>query len=357
MQRSSHQADIPGGTPVRSATRRVALVGFDGFQLLDIAGPLEVFTKANHHMPETAAAPFRYELIVASPSGGVITSGSGMQIASTRTIADLPDDLDTLLIAGGPEAALREVAATTGLLKWIGARASQTRRVASICTGAFLLGSCGLLDGRRATTHWSGTKALETMLPKTEVIPDAIFVGDGHIFTSAGVTAGIDLALAFVEQDCGSQVALTTARDLVLYLRRVGGQSQFSTSLAAQANAANGLQIIIGWIQDHPDGDLSVPVLAERAAMSARTFARAFLAETGMTPAKYVELVRLDRAKQLLETTKWPFARVADRSGLGSAATLARTFRRRLGITPEDYRARFRIDPDSRRSGPAGVKA
>jgi transcriptional regulator GlxA family with amidase domain len=231
-------------------------------------------------------------------------------------------------------------------LQWIVARAPQARRVASVCTGAFLLGGCGLLDGRRATTHWSGAKALERMLPKTEVLPDAIFVGDGHIFTSAGVTAGIDLSLAFVEQDCGPRVALNTARELVLYLRRVGGQSQFSTSLAAQANAADGLRAIVAWIEEHPDSDLSVPTLADRTAMSQRTFARAFLAETGLTPARYVELVRLDRAKQLLEATRWPLARIADRSGLGSAATLARTFRRRLGITPEDYRERFRLTID-----------
>ena len=265
-----------------------------------------------------------------------------MQIAGTCAIADL-EELDTIIVSGGPETALRTVATTTDILEWIAATAPHTRRIASVCTGAFLLGGCGLLDGRRATTHRSGAKALEAMLPKTEVVPDAIFVGDGHIFTSAGVTAGIDLSLAFVEQDCGPQAALNTARELVLYLRRVGGQSQFSTSLAAQANAADGLRAIVAWIAEHPSDDLSVPILAGRAAMSQRTFARAFLAETGLTPAKYVELVRLDRAKQLLEMTRWPLARIADRSGLGSAATLARVFRRRLELTPEDYRERFRI--------------
>ncbi len=231
-------------------------------------------------------------------------------------------------------------------MKWILDRAPRTRRVASVCTGAFLLGGCGLLDGRRATTHWSVTKMLGAMFPRADVLPDAIFVGDGHIFTSAGVTAGIDLSLAFVEQDCGSRVALNTARELVLYLRRVGGQSQFSVSLAAQAKAADGLRDLIVWIEENFSRDLGIPRLAERAAMSERTFARVFRAEIGMTPAAYVELVRLDRAKQLLETTKWPLARVADRCGLGSAATLARAFRRRLGITPEDYRARFRIEAD-----------
>jgi transcriptional regulator GlxA family with amidase domain len=328
----------------RGTARKVALVGFDGFQILDIAGPLEVFTKAGRHLPQPGPSPFRYELIVASPGGGVITSNSGLQIAGTRPVGELDDDLDTIFIAGGSEAALRNVAANTDLLQWIAARAPRTRRVASVCTGAFLLGGSGLLDGRRATTHWSATTLLASLFPKAEVVPDAIFVGDGHVHTSAGVTAGIDLSLALVEQDCGPAVALSIARELVLYLRRVGGQSQFSAALAAQAKAADGLRELLAWISEHPAEDLSIPHLAGRAGMSERTFARAFSTETGMTPARYVELVRLDRAKLLLETTKWPLARIADRSGLGSAATLARAFRRRLGITPEDYRARFRHD-------------
>ena len=325
----------------RGAARKIALIGFDGFQILDIAGPLEVFTKAGRYLPQPGPAPFRYELIVASPAGGVITSNSGLQISATRALDALDADLDTIFVAGGSEAALRSAATGTNLTEWIADRAPRTRRIASVCTGAFLLGASGLLDGRRATTHWSATTLLASLFPNTDVVADAIFIGDGHIHTSAGVTAGIDLALAFVEQDCGPGVALNTARELVLYLRRVGGQSQFSASLAAQAQAANGLRDLLAWITEHPADDLGIPQLAERAGMSARTFARAFSAETGMTPARYVELVRLDRAKLLLETTKWPLARIADRSGLGSAATLARAFRRRLGITPEDYRARF----------------
>ena len=326
----------------RGASRKVAFVGFDGFQILDIAGPLEVFTKAGHYLPQPGPSPFHYELMVASPGGGVITSNSGLQISGTREIGELDDDLDTIFISGGSEAALRNVAANTDLLEWVADRAPRTRRVASVCTGAFLLGGSGLLDGRRATTHWSATTLLASLFPKAEVVPDAIFIGDGHIHTSAGVTAGIDLSLAFVEQDCGPIVALGTARELVLYLRRVGGQSQFSAALAAQAKATGGLRDLLAWISEHPADDLSVPHLAERAGMSERTFGRVFSVETGMTPARYVELVRLDRAKLLLETTKWPLARIADRSGLGSAATLARAFRRQLGITPEDYRTRFR---------------
>ncbi len=342
------------GAALRGVPRRIVLVGFEGFQLLDIAGPAEVFSKANEHHPPATARPFHYETIIASPDGGTIASSSGLQIAATRALGEIGGAVDTMMIAGGPEGPLRAAAARQDLRDWIVARAPQVRRVASICTGAFILGNAGLLDGRRATTHWSAAGLLERLLPATEVVPDAIFVGDGHIYTSAGVTAGIDLSLAFVEQDCGPQAALATARDLVLYLRRVGGQSQFSPSLAAQAKAAQGLGDLVRWIEEHPDADLSVPALADRAAMSERTFARAFGGETGMTPARFVELVRLDRAKQFLETTRWPLARIAARSGLGSAATLARVFRRRLGVTPEDYRARFRLPPAAEPDGVTG---
>ncbi len=346
MLRGIERMDIqPSGQAAQAekhgATRKIAFVAFEGFQILDIAGPLEVFTKAGRYLPQPGPSPFRYELIVASPSGGGVTSNSGLQISGTKAIDKLEDDLDTILVAGGSEPALRDVAENTDLPKWIAERAPHTRRVASICTGAFLLGASGLLDGRRATTHWSATTLLASLFPKAEVVPDAIFVGDGHIHTSAGVTAGIDLSLALVEQDCGPALAANVARELVLYLRRVGGQSQFSAALAAQAKAANGLRDLLAWIAEHPAADLGIPLLAERAGMSERTFGRAFSAETGMTPARYVELVRLDRAKLLLETTRWPLARIADRSGLGSVATLARSFRRRLGITPEDYRGRF----------------
>lgn len=336
------------GVSGRDSIRTVAFVGFDGFQILDIAGPLEVFTKAGRHLPQPGPAPFRYQTIVASPNGGTITSNSGMQIGATKALAELDDSVDTVILSGGGEPALRQVVASTDLLKWVRERAPRTRRIASVCTGAFLLGAAGLLDGRRATTHWSATAQLEALFPCAEVVADAIFLGDGHIFTSAGVTAGIDLALTFIDADCGPKVALAVARELVLYFRRVGGQSQFSASLAAQAKAANGLQDLLAWIGDHPADDLCVACLAERAAMSERSFARAFGAKTGMTPARYVELVRLDRAKQLLESTKWPLARVAERSGLGSAATLTRAFHRQLGITPEGYRARFALEPERR---------
>lgn len=340
------QHGSPAPALARSGLRQVALVAFDGFQVLDVAGPMEVLAKANLHAHPADGQAGRhgqgaYRVVVASPAGGSVVSSAGLEVSGTCALADLDDELDTVIVAGGPEAALRQAMGNHALLSWLSGRAPHTRRVASVCTGAFILAAAGLLDGRRATTHWEAARTLAAVFPRVQVVADAIYVGDGHLFTSAGVTAGLDLTLAFVEQDLGSRVALQAARDLVLYLRRAGGQSQFSTRLAAQAHGASSLQGVLEWIDEHPEGDLSVPVLAGRAAMSERTFARAFLAQKGMTPARYVELVRLDQARRLLESTSWPLARIASRSGLGSAATLARSFRRRLGVTPQLYRERF----------------
>lgn len=336
-------ADVAPGGP-----RRVVLVAFDGFQMLDVAGPMEVLSKAGLHARPSGghADPPAYRVIVASPAGGAISSSAGLEVSGTCALEGLEEGIDTIMVAGGPEAALRQAMADPVLLQWLRRHAPRTRRVASVCTGAFVLAAAGLLNGRRATTHWEAAHILATVFPRVQVVADAIYIGDGHVFTSAGVTAGLDLTLAFVEQDLGSRVALQAARDLVLYLRRAGGQSQFSSRLAAQARGAGSLHGILEWIDEHPEADLSVPMLAGRAAMSERSFARMFVAQTGMTPARYVELVRLDQARRFLESTSWTLARIAERSGLGSAATLARAFRRRLGVTPQLYRARFGHRPD-----------
>jgi transcriptional regulator GlxA family with amidase domain len=338
---------VPGGPRV------VVLVAFDGFQMLDVAGPMEVFSKASLHARpgRCHAGQAGYRVIVASPAGGAIASSAGLEVGGTCALEDVEEGIDTIMVAGAPEAALRQALGNQALMQWLSRRAPHTRRVASVCTGAFILAAAGLLNDRRAATHWEAARTLAAVFPRVQVVADAIYVGDGHVFTSAGVTAGLDLTLAFVEQDLGSRVALQAARDLVLYLRRAGGQSQFSSRLAAQAKGAGSLHGILEWIDEHPDADLSVPTLAERAAMSERTFARAFLAQTGMTPARYVELVRLDQARRFLEATSWPLARIADRSGLGSAATLSRAFRRRLGVTPQLYRARFGLQPDAASGG------
>lgn len=328
----------PGGKRVQD--RNIVFIGFDGLQPLDLVGPLEVFSKANSYAPVVGHAPFRYVLTVASPVGGEVTSSSGLTIGRTVALEDLPADLDTVLVAGGSGAGLR-LSQTGPLVAWIQHHGPGVRRLASICTGAFVLAAAGLLHGRRATTHWSSCEELQRLFPDTSVEPDALFVSDGNIYTSAGITSGIDLSLALVEQDLGPQVALAVARDLVLFLRRPGGQAQFSASLAAQARSGGRLDDLLVWIADHPEDDLSLPALAERAAMSERNFGRVFTKQAGMTPACYVECVRLDRAKLYLETTDWPLARVAERSGLGSVATLIRAFGRRMGITPDSYRKRF----------------
>lgn len=331
------------GPSGRIGTRAVVLVGFNGMQALDLVGPLEVFTKANQHAPATGPTPFRYEVVIASPKGGPVATNSGLRIAGSVSLSTVASALDTIMVVGGSVEVLRDSREGAALVAWLESHAHQARRVSSVCTGAFLLGAAGLLNGRRATTHWASCRKLQEMFPSTNVVEDAIYVADGNVYTSAGVTAGIDLALALVEQDLGAEVALAAARDLVLYLRRPGGQSQFSASLAAQAQASDRFRELLNWIGEHPAEDLSVPTLADRAAMSERNFGRLFKAQTGMTPSTYVELVRLDRVKMLLETSDWPLARIAERSGLGTVPTLIRACHRRLGVTPEQYRSRFRM--------------
>ena len=336
-----YEPDVGTGSDVhRVGERQIVFIGFDGLQPLDLVGPLEVFSKANAYASAAAHAPFKYVLTISAPDGGEIRSASGLTIGRTVALKDLPRKLDTVLVAGGTGVGLRNVQ-TGPLVDWLRKNAAKVRRLGSICTGAFVLGAAGLLAGRRATTHWSSCAELQRMFPEAEVEPDALYVADGNIYTSAGITSGIDLSLALVEQDLGSQVALAVARELVLFLRRPGGQAQFSASLAAQAKTGSKLDELLLWIADNPDAELSLPALADRAAMSERNFGRVFARQTGMTPACYVECVRLDRAKLYLETTDWPLARVAERSGLGSVATLIRSFAKRMGITPDSYRKRF----------------
>lgn len=325
----------------RVGTRQIVLLGFDGMQALDLVGPMEVFAKAAAHAPATGVSPFRYGIVVASARGGRVDANSGLQLAGTTPLSKLPHPPDTVVVAGGSVDELLATRDGEVVLAWLSRIGARARRIASVCTGAFVLGAAGLLEGRRATTHWSSCGRLQQLFPSTTLVPDAIFVEDGNVYTSAGVTAGIDLALALVEQDLGPQVALAVSRDIVLFLRRPGGQSQFSASLAAQAQASERFRGLLAWIAEHPAEPLDVPALADRAAMSERNFGRLFKAQTGMTPADYVERVRLDHAKMLLESSDWPLARIAQRSGLGTSATLIRAFRRRLGVTPEQYRQRF----------------
>lgn len=315
--------------------RKVALVGYEGAQSLDLVGPFEVFRMANFYGGVKA-----YDVVLASPAGGDIVTNSGLRLAGSVSLKSLPRDLDTILVAGGDERGVRG-AASSEIVGWVRARAKRTARIGSVCSGAFVLAAAGLLDGRRATTHWEACDELRRQRPAVRLEPDAIYVSDPPFYTSAGVTAGFDLCLSFVEVDCGADVALAVARNLVLFMRRPGGQTQYSAALNVQAAATPAIRKLVSQISGDPTGDLSLPTLAERAGMSERTFSRVFHKETGVTPAAFVEIARIDRAKALLETSSWPLARVAERAGLNSLDALHRAFQKRVGVTPGEYRERF----------------
>lgn len=324
---------------VPAHTRSIALIGYDGAQSLDLVGPFEVFAMANRFAGKAVYRP-----ILSSPAGDDIVCNSGVVVAGAVPLADLPEPLDTILVAGGDEAGLLSMR-DAGILNWLNGRVPGTRRVGSVCSGAFVLAAAGLLDGRRATTHWDACNEMRAFRPAVQLVPDAIFVADPPFYTSAGITAGIDLCLSFVEADHGPQLALAVARNLVLFMRRPGGQTQYSAGLDIQAAATPKLRALIAAIAADPTGDLSVPALADRAGMTERTFSRTFQKETATTPAAFVEIARVDRAKALLETSDWPLARVAERSGFNSLDALHRIFQKRVGATPGDYRSRFGYRP------------
>lgn len=311
----------------------MVIVTYPGVQTLDVIGPAEVFSTAG------AVAGDGYELEVVAPERGPLATSS-VSIHADRGIADCRGRIDTLIVAGGTGS--RPAQDDVALIAWLRGAAARSRRIASVCTGALLLARAGLLDGRRVTTHWAWCDYLASRYPATRVDPDPIFVRDGNVSTSAGVTAGMDLALALVEEDLGPEVALEVARWLVLFLRRPGGQSQFSAQLAAQTAQRAPLRELQSWIPDHLNEDLSVPALALRACMSERNFARAFRRETGMTPAAYVEAARVERARIALESGNLAVDALALQVGFGTVETLRRAFRRRLGVSPGDYRNRFR---------------
>jgi transcriptional regulator GlxA family with amidase domain len=312
--------------------RRVLVAAFPRVQTLDVLGPAEVFGTANQVSGQGA-----YEVrVVATKPGPLPTSSVPLHAEALPE----PGPIDTLLVAGGR--GVHDAARDETLVAWLQEAASRSRRVTSVCTGAFLLARAGLLDGRRATTHWASCAELARRHPEVVVEPDPIFVRDGNVTTSAGVTAGMDLALALVEEDLGRERALEVARWLVLFLKRPGGQAQFSAQLAAQMAEREPLRELQTWLPDHLDEDLSVPALARRACMSERNFARAFRDETGMTPAAYVESARVERARIALETGDLPVETVARQAGFGTVETMRRAFRRRVGVSPASYRSRFR---------------
>lgn len=317
------------------AGRRIAVLAFPGVQAIDVFGPVEVFSTADR-----LAGGGEYTVELVAASAVPIETSSGVRVVPDRSVSACRGPLDTLIVAGGDG-----VSATiedSRLLRWVARTATRSRRLCSVCTGSFLLAEAGLLDGRRATTHWAACEELARRYPAVRVEPDPIFVRDGDIVTSAGVTAGIDLCLALVEEDLGSQVAREVARWLVLFLRRPGSQSQFSVPLERSAAEHAGVRELQEWIPAHLKEDLSVAVLAERALMSPRNFARVFRAQIGMTPAAYVERLRVERARGLLESGDATIEVVAAECGFGTVETLRRAFQRALGASPSQYRERFK---------------
>lgn len=318
--------------------RHVVLVAFEGAQLLDVAGPLQAFATASELLGEVGLPP-AYGLTVASRVGGPVATSSGLVLA-TVPLSAASRDVDTFLVAGGP--GVHAATADPELLAWVKLQAAQVRRVCSVCTGAFVLADAGLLSGRRVATHWRSCDLLQARHADLRVEPDPIFVRDGSVWTSAGATAGIDLALALIEEDEGRALALAVARRLVVFLKRPGGQSQFSAPLQLQAAEDDGrFGVLHVWIGENLSADLRVERLAERAGMSPRSFARVYTERVGRTPAKVVEDLRIESARRDIEETDAPMKQIAARSGFGDEERMRRAFLRRLGVTPGDYRVRF----------------
>lgn len=328
--------ETPHFTP--NSARRVEILAFPGVQLLDVAGPLQVFATAND-LAHRCGAPAPYALAVVAARGPGVETSAGLSILA-GPLPEPESEVDTFLVAGG--FGVDAAAADAELVGWLGARSRRPRRLASVCSGALLLAAAGLLSGRRATTHWGWCARLARLYPDIRVESDPIFVRDGHVWTSAGVTAGIDLALALVEDDLGRATALAVARQLVVFLKRPGGQSQFSAALSLQGGGG-AFDALHAWIGGHLNADLSIPRLAERAGMSERTFLRRYREATGLTPAKAVERLRVEAAQRQLCETRSPIKRVAARCGFGSQESMRRSFARLARVAPRDFRQRFSL--------------
>ncbi|MFF4954655.1 GlxA family transcriptional regulator [Streptomyces chattanoogensis] len=314
--------------------RDVLVVLFDGLQSLDVSGPVEVLSGAN------VATPGAYRIRTASLDGGPVRTSSGLTLTPDLALADA-EPPHTLLVPGGNGTRTPD----PRLIDWLRTQAPRARRKVSVCSGALLFAEAGLLDGRRVTTHWALCDTLAQRFPAVRVEPEPIYVQDGDTVTSAGVTAGIDLALALVEQDLGRDLALAIARHLVVFLRRPGNQTQFSAQLAAQTAERRPLRDVQQWITENPAADLSVDALAARAGLSPRHFARAFRDEVGMTPGRYVDRVRLEAARRRLEDTADGIEEVSRHCGYGTPEAMRRAFVRVLGAAPAEYRRRFQPVP------------
>jgi transcriptional regulator GlxA family with amidase domain len=320
----------------------IGVLIYPGCSAYDVAATAEVFSTANGQLRrERGVNADAYEVQVISTVPGPVVLEMGLKIMPDRTTSQTCPKLDTLFLSGGCWEPVEAAVADPALVSWIKRAADKSARIASMCTGAFLLAEAGLAP-QTVTTHWAQCDHLRQKYPALNVNADQIYIKHNNIYSSAGGTAAMDLALALVEEDLGRKLAMNVARRLVMFLKRPGGQSQFSTALLGQTTASDALSDVTDWIIDHLDEDLSVDALAQRAHMSPRNFARVFSAETGLTPAKFVERARLERARQLIEDTGLSLLTVASRSGFESDQHLRRTFMRWLGVTPANYVARFR---------------
>ncbi|HEY6293888.1 MAG TPA: GlxA family transcriptional regulator [Terriglobia bacterium] len=323
-----------------STKKTIGILGYDGVQALDIVGPMDAFSIASSHLaskrPDPAPA---YEVLVLGLSRRAFVAESGIAIRPHRILAAAPP-LDTVIVPGGK--ALRLHPATNArVAHWLRTRAPRIRRVASVCTGIYALAPTGLLDGRRVTTHWRFTSEIARLFPKLRLDPNPLFIKDDQFYTSAGITAGIDLALALIEEDHGPQIALAVARDLVVYLKRPGGQEQYSEPLRFQMNSNDRLSDLAPWITTHLHQDLSVETLAAKACLSPRQFTRRFKSAFGVTPGEFVENLRLDEARRRLSSSSVTIEGVGDSVGFASADSFRRAFERHFGIAPSIYRGRF----------------
>jgi transcriptional regulator GlxA family with amidase domain len=317
---------------------KVAIVIFDGVQALDVAGPLDVFAEANTILTEQE----KYEVTLVGPRGGTVTCSNGMGLSVPYSYADLDTQWDLLLIAGGPQ--LPDVQPSDDFLTWLRNQARDATRFGSVCNGAFVLAHAGLLDGKEVTTHWADARRLAHEFPQARLQPDKIFVRDGRLITSAGVTAGIDLCLALVAEDWGQELAVRVAKRLVVYIQREGGQSQYSPYMGTGRDEDPIIGKVQRYVTEHITDALSIEQLADAVGVSRRTFSRVFAKYTNVTPSAFVEQVRVDTARKLLEDSDAPLKTIAYKCGFRSATHMRTTFSRRLEVTPKQYRQRFRSD-------------
>jgi transcriptional regulator GlxA family with amidase domain len=323
---------------------KVAIVVFDGVQALDVAGPMDVFAEANTHLPDHR----KYQVALVGAQAGYVTCSNGMQLSVPFGYTDFDVQADLLIVAGGPK--LPDYRPRADMLKWLQSQTFGATRFGSVCNGAFVLGHAGLLDGKQATTHWAEAARLADDFPHAHVQPDRIFTRDGRLFTSAGVTAGIDLCLALVAEDHGHEIAVRVAKRLVVYIQREGGQSQYSPYIGMRKGEDPIISKVHRYVTEHLADALSIEQLAKAVSVSRRTFSRLFAKYAKVTPSAFVEQVRVDSARKMLEETDAPLKTVAFKCGFHSATHMRTTFMRRLDVTPKQYRQRFRGDAPDRQS-------